>query len=213
MDINWSDTIVFLFKTVGISLSGVLAPGAMTAATLAAGMRNRHAGALVAVGHGVVEFPLMVLIMLGMGAIFATEGVTIAIGLAGGVFMLIMAAGMFGGVPRVTELAAAPIKRGPIAVGIVLTAANPFFLLWWATIGLRLSAEAVELGALAFGLFAVIHWTCDLIWLEILTLAAHKGTRVFGPKSQKVVLIVCGAALTGFGIHFIWVACASWLSG
>ena len=49
---------VFLFKAFVISLSGVLAPGPMTAAAVGHGVRSRHAGALMAVGHAVVEFPL-----------------------------------------------------------------------------------------------------------------------------------------------------------
>jgi len=210
---HWVSIAVFLAKALGVSLSGVMAPGAMTAATLAVGARNRHAGALIAIGHGVVEFPLMVLIMLGMGWIFKIRGVAVGIGMAGGVFMLLMAAGMFGSLRRPAALAAPPVKRGPVAIGIVLTAGNPFFLLWWATIGLRLAMDAAQLGAIAFGLFALIHWSCDLVWLEILTLAAHKGARLFGARSQKVILIVCGAALTGFGVHFLWVACRSLVNG
>jgi threonine/homoserine/homoserine lactone efflux protein len=206
---QWVDILVFGAKAAGISLSGVMAPGVITAATLAAGTRNRHAGALVAVGHGIVELPLMVLIMLGMGAIFAIEGVTIGIGLAGGLLLLYMATGMFRGLRSPAPATVAPVKRGPVMIGILLTAGNPFFLLWWATIGLTLSIEAGELGALAFALFALIHWSCDLIWLEILTLAAFKGTQRFGQHSQKVILIVCATALTGFGIRFLWVACSS----
>ena len=57
--------ITFLLTATAISLSGVLAPGPMTAATLAAGTRSRHAGAIIALGHGVVEFPLMLVIIAG----------------------------------------------------------------------------------------------------------------------------------------------------
>ena len=55
--------ISFLVEAVLISLTGVLAPGPITVATMVAGTRRPHAGALVALGHAVVEFPLMILVL------------------------------------------------------------------------------------------------------------------------------------------------------
>ena len=65
-----------------------MAPGPITAATLAAGARRRHAGAMIALGHGVIEFPLMLVILAGAGEFFKFEGVKTAIGLAGGAVLL-----------------------------------------------------------------------------------------------------------------------------
>ena len=59
--------VVFLLKPVVVSLSGVMAPGPVTAATFVAGSRRRHAGLWIALGHAVVEVPLMLLLAAGMG--------------------------------------------------------------------------------------------------------------------------------------------------
>ena len=195
--------ILFLSKAIVISLSGVMAPGPVTAATIAAGTRRRHAGALVALGHGVVEFPLMVLIMLGIGRLFEIEGVRIAVGLLGGAFLALMGAGMLLGLRKGDDPAGSPAGRHPLVAGIVLTAGNPYFLLWWATVGLALATEAATLGALAFALFAVIHWLCDLLWLEALSLATFKGSRLLGGQARKIVLGVCAVALLVFAVTFI----------
>jgi len=56
------EMFAFLLSTVAISLSGVMAPGPITAATLAAGARGRHAGAMICLGHVVVELPLILLL-------------------------------------------------------------------------------------------------------------------------------------------------------
>jgi threonine/homoserine/homoserine lactone efflux protein len=85
------ELILFLAKVVGISLSGVMAPGPVTAAAIAMGARNRFAGALMAIGHGIVEFPLMILIILGMDTILRSTTTKIVIGFAGGAFLLFMA--------------------------------------------------------------------------------------------------------------------------
>ncbi len=53
---------LFLASVVVISLSGVLMPGPLFAVTLKKAAKSKVAGALIAVGHGIVEFPLMFLI-------------------------------------------------------------------------------------------------------------------------------------------------------
>ena len=45
------ELLFFLVGVVGISLSGVMAPGPVTATTIVMGSRNRWAGELIAVGH------------------------------------------------------------------------------------------------------------------------------------------------------------------
>jgi len=203
--------VIFLLQAAAISLSGVLAPGPITAATLAAGTRRRHAGGLIAVGHGIVELPLMVLIMAGMGVLFERQGVRIGIGLLGGAFLVFMGVRMLTSSSKTLDPAAGPGGRSPVWTGVVLSAGNPYFLLWWATVGLALATQAMYLGVLAFALFAAVHWLCDLIWLEALSLAAHRGARRIGERRQRIVLIVCAAVLLGFGAKFIWDAAKSWL--
>ena len=199
----------FLVQAAIISLSGVLAPGPVTAATLAAGARSRHAGAWVAIGHGIVEFPLMFLIMAGAGAVLTARGFRIGVGLAGGAALLLMAGFMLASLWR-PEDGRAPVKAvNPVWTGVILTGGNPYFLLWWATVGLALATQAIGLGVLAFGLFAVVHWLCDLVWLEALSLTSHKGVRLLGPRSQRVVPVLCAAAMGVFGLLFVFKALTS----
>ena len=201
-----NELLIFLGSVVLISLSGVMAPGAITAATLGAGTRHRHAGAAIAVGHGIIEFPLVVAIVLGLGTVIERSGVKIGIGLAGGAFLLLMAWGMARDIHKQSdaEQSAEASARSPLVAGIVLSASNPYFLLWWATVGLALATRAAELGMLAFILFAVIHWVLDLVWLEILSQAAYRGTRVFSVRAQQIVLGICAGALAIFGIKFLY---------
>ena len=195
---------VFLFQAVLISLSGVMAPGPVAAATLATGVHRRHAGAWIAVGHGIVEFPLMLLIVLGVGAVLQTRWFSVGVGLAGGAALLLMGGMMIHGLRRNTEQAEAAQSARPLWTGIVLTACNPYFLVWWATVGLALTTKAISLGVVAFVLFAVVHWLCDLVWLELLSLASHRGVKLLGPRSQQVILALCGITMAGFGVWFFW---------
>jgi len=198
------ELLIFLTTVVGISLSGVMAPGPVTAAAIALGARSRHAGPLIAVGHGIVEFPLMILIVLGMDRLLKSTITQITIGLAGGTFLLIMAIQMLRSLKSAEIQEAKATKSGPIATGIILSAGNPYFLLWWATVGLILATTATQLGIWAFALFAVVHWLCDLVWLSVLSWASFKGSVLLGPRSQQIVLLICSVALLGFGLFFIY---------
>lgn len=210
-----NEILLFLLQTIVISMSGVMAPGAMTAATIAQGTRNRWAGALISVGHGVVEIPLIFALMLGLHFFFEIAAVKIAIGLLGGLFLLWMGYGMMRQIQHPqTDQKNSQFSSGSIAAGIILSATNPYFLLWWATVGLNLAIGAKNLGMIALVVFAIVHWTCDLVWLSFLSLAAfytRKGAGLFGRYFEKAVLIFCGIALLGFGGKFMADALMLWL--
>lgn len=196
--------LAFLVSTVAISLSGVMAPGPITAATLAAGARSRHAGALIALGHAVVEMPLIVLLAAGVGSVLTSTSAKVGIGLAGGAVLVLMAIQLFLGLGREQAGAAAPVRRHPFLTGVVLTGANPYFLVWWATVGLALATQAMEWGALALLVFGLVHWLCDLGWLEALSALGFKGSQAFGTRAQIVVSAVCAVVLLFFGAKFLY---------
>jgi len=198
--------LFFLFEVVGISLSGVMAPGPMTAAAIAMGARNRFAGALMAVGHGIIEFPLMILITLGIDKILKSATTKIVIGFAGGVFLVIMAIRMLRSLRGAEQQEVKVTKSGPVVAGIVLSGGNPLFLVWWASVGLNLAITATSLGIWAFVLFAIVHWLCDLIWFSVLSWASFKGSGLLSPRRQRTLLLICSLALLVFGVFFIYTA-------
>ena len=197
---------LFLIQVFIISISGAMQPGPVTATAITMGTRSRWAGSLLAVGHGIVEFPLMVLIIFGLGAIFQKTSAQIIIGIAGGLALLYMAYGMFKTVSRPVDIQAGAKKDKPILAGIVLTVSNPYFLIWWATVGLGLATSATKLGLHAFVLFAVVHWLVDFMWVTALSFASFHGTTLFGPKVQQRVMQVCAGAMLFFGLFFLYKA-------
>ena len=206
--------IPFLLSAIIISLSGVMAPGAVTAATIAQGTRSRWAGTLISVGHGIVEMPLIFLLMLGLHFFFEMDPVKIAIGILGGGFLLWMGCGMLRQTRRPLAEQCGTFKSSSIRTGMLLSATNPYFLLWWATVGLNLALRAGGFGTLALVLFAIVHWLCDVVWLSILSFAAfytHKGAGLFSRHIQKGILACCGIALLVFGGKFIFDALNLWL--
>lgn len=196
--------LFFLAQVIVISCSGVMQPGPVTATVITMGTRNRYAGMLLALGHGIVEFPLMVIIVLGVGKVFELRSVQIGIGLAGGLFLILMAIQGLNSLKTKTDAEPKTLSGKPILAGIILSAGNPFFLIWWATVGLALATQAAQWGIWAFVLFALTHWSMDLIWLQILSWASFKGSVLLGPRGLRIVLMFCSAALLAFGLFFIY---------
>ena len=196
--------LFFLAQVFIISLTGALQPGPVTATAITMGTCNRWAGTLMAIGHGIIEFPLMVVIVLGLGRYFEMPKVQIAIGLAGGVFLILMGIQSLLSLKAEVEVESKSLGSRPVLAGIILSAGNPYFLLWWATVGLALATQATKWGIWAFALFALTHWSVDLVWLQILSWASFKGTGLFGFRIQRIVLIICAMALFFFGLFFIY---------
>jgi threonine/homoserine/homoserine lactone efflux protein len=201
--------LFFLAQVLVISCSGAMQPGPVTATAIAMGARSRYAGTLLAIGHGIIEFPLMVVIILGMGKYFQLPKVRIAIGLAGGAFLILMAMQSLLSLKAKAEAKPKALASKPVLAGIILSASNPYFLLWWATVGLALATQATKWGIWAFALFALAHWSVDLVWLQILSWASFKGSSLFGPRVQQIVLLICSLALFAFGVFFIYTAANS----
>ncbi len=198
--------LIFFGSVFIISISGALQPGPVTATAITLGTQNKWAGTLLAIGHGIIEFPLMVIIILGMGKYFEMQKVQIGIGLAGGFFLLLMAAQIFMNLKSDTDTGSKALHKKPVLAGIILTASNPYFLLWWATVGLKLAQEAKGFGIWAFGIFAIVHWSVDLIWLMFLSWISCKGSTFIGRKGFTYILAFCGFMLLVFGLRFLYKA-------
>lgn len=180
-----------------------MSPGPVTATAIFTGIKKPWSGTYIAIGHAIIEFPLIFLISLGTDKLVKIESFTNYIGLAGGLVLIVMAYLFFKDIKRISHLESRPLNKKPILAGIILTATNPYFLIWWTTIGLTLAVKASNFGIWAFALFGLTHWLCDCVWLTILSLASNKGTKLMGQKAQKIMLASCAFAILLFGIKFI----------
>ncbi len=193
----------FLLEAVLISLSGVMAPGPITAVTVSKGTKSPHAGAIIALGHGIVEIPLMILMLYGFGEILKILYIKAIIGLLGGLFLLKMGLGLLKGIKQ-AKIDSSNDPHSPLMAGIILSLANPYFLIWWATIGSILIFRSITFGLLGFAIFMVLHWSCDFFWCYFLSALSFKGGQFFGKRLQQVLFLICGIFLIFFSSKFIY---------
>ena len=89
-----------------------------------------------------------------------------------------------------------------LVTGIVMTGGNPYFFLWWATIGIALIARAMSFGIYALVLLIIIHWSCDIVWEQIISMTVFRTRHLWTPHVQKIIFGVCAVVLIVFGIYF-----------
>jgi threonine/homoserine/homoserine lactone efflux protein len=203
MTANTESLPLFLGSVIFLSASGVMMPGPVTAVTVAKGSQRKWAGALIAIGHGIIEIPLMLLVYFGLASYLKLTGVQIGVGLAGGLMLLWMAWGMFRTRPTVLD-EKKDTPHSSIVAGLATTAASPYFFLWWATVGAALLVSATTFGKTGIIAFGAVHWSFDLVWLFFLSWVVFRSKRLWTPKVTRVVFGVCAAVLVGFGVWFIY---------
>ena len=159
-----------------ISLSGVLMPGPLFAVTIKRAAKNKDAGALIALGHGVVELPLMFLIFFLLSQFSIPSLVQIAVGLVGGFLMIVMGIQTYRNRNK-NEETQVSLRRDSILAGVYTTAVNAGFILWWLTIGTTLILNAQLFGFVGFSVFAGVHWLVDFSWYTTAALVIFKSQR------------------------------------
>ena len=139
----------------------------------------------------------MALIFFGAGAAFSHEPVRVVVGGLGGLALLWMGAGMLRPSPPAADRAASGAAGGrrPMAAGAVLSATNPYFLIWWATAGAALVGRSLAFGVIGFVVLAAVHLSCDLGWCWFLSGLSFRGGKIFGHRLQRAATALAGVEL------------------
>jgi threonine/homoserine/homoserine lactone efflux protein len=185
-----------------VSLSGVLMPGPVLAATIAKGYRDKHAGLGIGIGHGIIEIPLILLIGLGLGVFFENFTVQLTIAVAGGGMLAFLGINMIL-MRKDTSQQEEYLPYRPTFVGIMMTIANPYWFLWWATIGATLILFSLQLGFLGLAVFTIVHVSCDIGWDYFVSLSVNRSKKFWRSKTHEYVFGLCGIIMVIFGIYFL----------
>ena len=191
-----------LLSVAVISFSGVMMPGPMLAVTLAKSYRSPWAGVWIALGHAVIEVPLILLIYFGFAQFFQVTVVRLALSVAGSGMIIWMGVSMFRARSEVARKGK-DLPYNAFTAGILTSVFNPFFLVWWATIGGMLIMRILEFGTMGLIVFTIVHWLCDLTWLTLVSNVIYRTHTFWRPKVQAWLFIACSLLLVGFGIWFL----------
>ncbi len=205
----------------GVGLSGALSPGPLTILAMREGARRGWvAGPFATAGHAVAEATTIVLLALGLSRYVGSNGpVTTAISLVGGLVLVWMArttarsvptASLAARVAQATEGAEPPrgdrsfeAFRSVALLGIAVTVVNPYWLIWWATVGTKLTVDSLHIGW--SGPLAVFlgHILSDLLWLTFVATLVGSGSRWLGDRAYRGLLGACAVFLLVLGVLFV----------
>jgi len=177
-------------------------PGPLFAVTIKKASKSKTAGALIAVGHGIVEFPLMFLIFFVLSQFSLPSIVQIAVGSVGGLLMIFMGVQAFRNRHNQEE-ATVDLKRDSVLAGVWTTAANAGFILWWLTIGTTLILNAKLFGLLGFSVFAGVHWLNDFSWYAVVAFLIFKSQPFWTERTRMGITLFCVTVFIGFGVYFL----------
>lgn len=195
----------FAVLVIVISASGVMAPGPLFAANVSFGLREgAKAGYKMAIGHTIVELPLVVLLGIGIFSLESLPEFRIVISILGAITLFVFAGIQIRTVFRNKELASYNPKQSPLIAGIVLSALNPFFIIWWLTIGFKLISDAMLIWAFSGILVVfVLHIWMDFVWLGTIAFLAAKSSKILSNRNYKMLIIGISLMLIYFGITFL----------
>ncbi len=191
-----------LLSVVVISFSGVMMPGPMFAVTLAKSYKSPWAGPQISLGHAVIEVPLILLIYFGFAQFFQNNVVQLVLSILGGGMIIWLGISMFRARAEVVK-GGKDLPYSAFTAGILTSGLNPFFLLWWATIGSLLIMRFLEFGTIGLIVFIVVHWLVDLVWLSFVSIMVYKTHSLWGRKFHEGLFTACSLLLIGFGGWFL----------
>jgi len=195
----------FALLVVIISASGVMAPGPLFAANISYGLREgTKAGIKMATGHAIVELPLIILLGIGVLSLEIFPEFRTIISIFGAITLFVFAAIQIKNIFMKKEIVSSNPKQGAFLTGVLLSGLNPFFIIWWLTIGFKLISDAMLIWAFS-GMFIVfiLHIWTDFVWLGSVSFLASKSSKILSNKNYKILMIGLSLMLVYFGITFL----------
>lgn len=191
-----------------IALSGAVVPGPVLSVTITeSAARGAWAGPLIVAGHGMLETVLIVLLVGGFADVIGNKLFIGIIGVLGGLYLVGMSVAMAKGIHNMTVdfHRRRTIRGGPVMAGITTSLANPYWIIWWATIGLGYVIMSMRYGVTGILIFFTGHILADFSWYSMISFAISRGKRFLNDRTYRILIGTCACMLFFFGVLFgLW---------
>jgi len=194
-----------------VCFSGALMPGPLLTVTISqSAQRGFWQGPLSVLGHAIAELSIVLALTAGLGRLLKRKAVAGLIGFLGGAFLLWMGldiarSAWWGTVSlSLTSAERSGTQVGPVVAGALVSISNPYWILWWATVGMSYVALALRQGPLGLGSFYVGHILADLSWYSLVAFVITAGRSLLSQPVYRSILLICGLFLIALSIYFIY---------
>jgi len=183
-------------------------PGPLLTVTISeSSKRGAMTGPMLIAGHAALELALIVALLMGLAPLLKLEPVFIVIALAGSAVLLWMGIGMLKSLPSMTLQVtqnAGEKKKNLFVSGALMSIVNPYWSIWWATIGLGYIIHSMDEGALGVVAFFSGHIMGDLFWYAAVSTAIWKGRSLLSDRGYRILIGSCALFLIVFSCLFAW---------
>ena len=193
-----------------VGLSGAMSPGPYLTVTIPRTMtRGPLSAALMLVGHALLEGALLVGFAFGLHHVLRYPVVATVLALAGGAILLWMGQDLLRGairgtiVPAAAETTLPEPRLGPVLQGITVSLSNPYWTLWWATIGVKLASDGLAIGPLGVVAFFIGHELADIAWYGFVIAAVSRGKGLLAERPYRIVIGALALFLVYLGARFV----------
>ena len=199
-------------QIIFVSVSGVISPGPLFFANLVLSKNGGFwSGIKIAIGHSIVELPVIILYsipLIVLSSPIVTSSIIKFISFIGGISLI--AFGILYVVKTLSKnnnsnyiVKSSRIQK-PILAGILFTGLNPFFFLWWISVGIKLISDSIELLGYPFGIafLFLVHVWMDYAWLGLSSYFASRGVKVIRSYYHNFIILLLTIPLFYYGINF-----------
>jgi threonine/homoserine/homoserine lactone efflux protein len=214
--------LIFSFSFL-VALTGAMSPGPLLTYTIIKSAKTNRRGYLMGLwiitGHAILEMGIIILLLLGFSFVLKNITVVRIIGVSGGLILILFGASIIRDIIKGNistnflnsrdelnkdpELIENKGIENPIFGGIMVSMSNPYWWIWWATIGFAFMIQFnisfkkwPKLLAFFLG-----HEAGDLIWYLLVSTLAFFGLRHMNRKAYYGILICCALFMVLFGIY------------
>ena len=216
--------IEFSLQVILVSTSGVLSPGPLFFINILYGSKyGFFVGLKIASGHAIVEFPIIIALSYGLYSFSYTLNLSDVIfkfiGLIGGIFLLLFSILQIISILKdksTNSQAITNLKfniKNPILAGFIFTIINPFFLVWWLTIGSKLISDSVINFGILEGISIIFlsHIWMDYFWLWFTSFMINKGKHIIKEKVYRIFLFAISVILGIYGFYLLFMSLTTYL--
>jgi len=195
----------FALTVIIISVSGVMSPGPLFTANIMHGLKEgTQSGLKIAAGHTVIELPLIILLAVGVISLEAIPEFKTTIVLLGAIGLFGFAGLQIKNVLTKKIQTGVQVKHGAFLTGVLFSALNPFFIIWWFTIGFKLISDSIEIWSYwGIGILFGVHIWMDFVWLGFVAFSASKAGNILSNQNYRILMIALSGVLIYFGISFV----------
>jgi len=213
---------IFSFSFL-VALTGAMAPGPLLTYTIIQSVKTNRRGYLmgvwVIIGHALLEMGIVVFLLLGFSFVLKNLIVVRIIGTVGGIVLAWFGAdiilNVYKGRISTSFLGASnpsgnnPVEaerkglNSPVLGGALVSMSNPYWWVWWATIGFAFMIQfdiSFQKWPRLIAFF-VGHEAGDLLWYVIVSALAFFGIRILNKKAYYGILALCGVFMILFGLY------------